>query len=74
MFQFGKPALGGADQVVDGRISRAHVLKDFFGGNAAVHHPDAFGLAVLRFDFLQEHSPRRLVGSVSRQHVVGKRE
>ena len=73
-FQFGEPAPRRADQVVHRRIGRAHAFEHFLGGNAAVHHPDPFRSSVLRFDLLQEHLERGLVGGVARQHFVGDGE
>ena len=72
--QFGEPPLGGSDQITDRRIGRAHLGQHRFGRNAAIHHPDAVGLAVLGLDLAQHGAQRGLVGSVSRQHLVAERE
>jgi hypothetical protein len=74
LFQFGEPTLGRTHQVINGRIARAHLREDVFGGNAAVHHPDLSCFPILRFDLLQEHLERGLVGGVSRQHFVSEGE
>jgi hypothetical protein len=33
-----------------------HLAQNILGGNAAIHHPDALRLAVLRLDLLQERA------------------
>jgi hypothetical protein len=53
LLQFGKPALGRADKIGDGRIGLTHLGEHFVGRNAAIHDPDAFGLAVLGRDLAQ---------------------
>ena len=73
-FQFGEPPLGRADQIGDRRIGRAHLGKHLLGRNAAIHHPDAVGLAVLGFDLAQDAAQRGLVGGVPRQHLVAERK
>jgi hypothetical protein len=45
-----QPVLGRADRILHRRIARAHLSEHSFGGDAAVHHLDAPGLAVLRLD------------------------
>lgn len=42
------------------------------GWPRAFHHPDTLGLAVLRFDLLQEFAQRGFVGDVAGQHFVGE--
>ncbi len=42
--------------------------------NAPVHHPDAFGPAVLRFDFPEKIRQRRLVAGVAGQDFIGHRK
>ena len=51
---------GRAHQIMDGRMAGAHLGKDFLGGDAPIHDPDAPGFAVLVFDLLQE-APKGLV-------------
>lgn len=53
-FVFFEPRLGRAHQIIDWRVARPHFREDVLGGDAAVHDPDPFGLAVLGFDFAQE--------------------
>ena len=48
--QFGKSALGRADEIRDGRIGLSHLGKDLVAWNAAIHDPDAIGLAILGLD------------------------
>ena len=69
-----KAPFGRAHQVVDRRLAPAHLLQHFFGRDAAVHQPDARGLAVARLDFLEEISQRGVVGRVAGEHLVGHRE
>lgn len=38
-----------------------HRAQDLLGGDAAIHHPDALRLAVLRLDLLQGRVQRRVV-------------
>ena len=52
----------------------AHLGENRLGRDAAIHHPDASGLAVLRLDLAEEAAQRRLVGGVAGQHFVGKRQ
>ena len=72
--EFGKLPLGGSHQIADGRIGSPHFGKRLFGGDAAVHHPDALGLAVLRFDLRKEGAQRRLVRGVAGENFVGERK
>ena len=74
LLQLAEPPFGRADQVVNGRIALPHLGEDFLGGNAAIHHPDALGFAVLRFNLLQKLPQRGLIGGVARQHFVGQRK
>jgi hypothetical protein len=53
LLQLTQPPLGRADQIADGRSGRSHRGEHLLGGNAAIHHPDAMGLAVLGFDLAQ---------------------
>jgi len=73
-FQFGQPSLGGADQITDLGIAAAEFFEHGFGGDAAVHHPDAFGLAVALLDQPQQVAQRGLVGGVAGEHLVGQRQ
>ena len=74
LLQFGKPALGGADEIGDGRIGLAHLGKHLLGRNAAIHDPDALGLAVLGLDLAQGAAQRLAIGRVPRQHLIGERK
>ncbi len=74
LLQFGKPSLGGTDEIGDGRIGLAHLGQHLIGRNAAIHDPDAVGLAVLGFNLAQGVAQRRAVGRVPRQHLIGERE
>ncbi len=51
-----------------------HLGQHLFGGDAAVHHPDALGLAVLRLDLRKEGAQGRLVRGVAGENVVGERK
>ena len=56
------------------RIAGAHLSERFLRGDAAIHDPDALGLAVLLFDLREEVLERGFVGGVAGQHFVGERE
>jgi hypothetical protein len=58
--------IGGSDC----RISASLLV----GRNAAIHHPDALGLAILVFDFLQEAAQRRVVGGIAGQDFIRQRK
>lgn len=68
--QLREPSLGRANEIVDRRIGLPHLRQHGFGGNAAIHHPDPPGFAVLRFDLLQKTAQCRAVG----KHLVGERK
>ncbi len=51
-----------------------HLGEHFVGRNAAIHHPNAIGLAVLGFDLAQGVAQRRAIGRVPRQHLIGERK
>lgn len=70
--ELAQPAFGRADEIAHRRIGGAHLRKNLFGGHAAIHQPDTLGLAVLGFDAFQKALPRRLVGGVARQHLIGQ--
>ena len=72
LFQLAQASLGRAHQVAHGRITRAHLLEHFLRRDAPFHDPDAFGLAVLRFELLEKLPQRRLVGGVAAEHFVGE--
>ena len=74
LLQLGQPPLGGADQIGNWRIGRTHLGQHLLGWNAAVHHPDAVGLAVLGLDLAQHVAQRGAVGGVARQHLVAERK
>src|SRR5271166_6052332 len=74
LFQLAEASLGGSHQIGDGRIGLPHFGQHLFGGDAAVHHPDALGLAVLRLDLRKEGAQRRLVGGVAGENFVGERK
>ena len=57
LLHLAEPPFGRADQIGDRRIGLAHLGEDIFGGDAAIHHPDALCLAVLRLDLLRAESP-----------------
>jgi hypothetical protein len=38
--------------------------------DAAIHHPDALGLAILVFDFLLEAAQGRVVGGIAGQNFI----
>jgi hypothetical protein len=65
---------GGADQIEDRRIGGTHLGQRLLGRDAAIHHPDALGLAVLGFDLAQHGAQRGFVGRISGQHLVGERK
>src|SRR6516164_2334381 len=44
ILQLGQPPLGGADQIGNWRIGRAHLGQHLLGWDAAVHHPDTVAL------------------------------
>ena len=74
LLQFGESALWRADQILNRRFRGTHLGQNLFGGNAAVHQPDALSLAILPLDAIQKILERRLVGGVARQHLVGQRQ
>ena len=74
LFQLGEPPFRRSDQIEDRRIGLTHLAQHLLGRDAAIHHPDAFRLAVLRLDLLQKAAQRRLVGGVSRQDLIGERK
>ena len=74
LLHFREPPLGRADQIGDRRIGLAHLAQHVLGRNAAVHHPDALRLAVLRLDLLEEAPQRGVVGGVAREHLIGQRQ
>ena len=74
LFQLAEASLGGSHQIGDGRIGLPHFGQHLFGGDAAVHHPDALGLAVLRLDLRKEGAQCRLVGGVTGSNFVGERK
>lgn len=51
-----------------------HLGKGFFGGDAAVHDPDALGFAILGFDFFEEVGEGGVVGGIAGEHFVGDGE
>jgi hypothetical protein len=51
-----------------------HLCQHLVGRNAAIHHPDALGLAVLVFNFLQEAAQRRVVGGIAGQNFIRQRK
>ena len=55
-------------------MAGAHLGKDFLGGDAPIHDPDAPGFAVLVLDLLQEAPKGGLLRRVARQHLVGHRK
>ena len=72
LLQLRQPPLGRAHQVA--RADAAHLGQAVLGGDAAVHHPDAVGLAVALLDAVQEAAQRGVVGGVARHHLVAQRE
>ena len=66
--------LRGADQILHRLVAAAHLCQHRLGGNAAVHHPDAARLAVLRLDPGQEGAQRPAVGGVAGQDLAGERQ
>jgi hypothetical protein len=73
-FQGGEPRLGRADHVWHRRIALTHFGQHFLGGNAAVHAPDAAGLAVLLFNLRQEGAQCGGVRRVADPHLIGQRK
>lgn len=71
-FEFAEPALRRADQIRHRRLARPHLGEHLLGRNAAIHHPNALGLAVLCFDLREKISERCLVRGVARQHLVSE--
>ena len=66
----------GSDQnaanTIDRRFGISHLGQHFLGRNAAIHHPRAFGLAILLFDLGQELPQCRLVRGVAVHDFVGQ--
>jgi len=56
----------------EGDCCLAHLPEGGFGGDAAVHEPDALGFAVLVLDRLEEAGQRGFVGGVAGHHFVGQ--
>ena len=74
LFQLAEASLRSSHQIGDRRIGLPHFGEHFFGGDAAVHHPDALRLAVLRLDLRKERAQRRLVRGIAGQNFVGERK
>ena len=51
-----------------------HGGEVLFGGDTAIHHPDALGLAILLLDGLKKRRQSGFVAGVSRHHLVGQRK
>ena len=59
-------------QILYRRVAAAHFRQHRFGGDAAIHHPDAPCATILLLDFGEEHPQRLAVGGVAGQHLVGQ--
>ena len=70
----GQPSFGRADQVLHRGIALTHLGEDLFGWDAAVHHPNAPRLAVLRLDLGEEAPQRLVVAGVAGHDLVGERQ
>src|SRR5215471_10049158 len=55
-------------------VAGAHLRQNFLCGNAAIHQPDALGLAVLALDAREKAAQCRAVTGVARHHFVGQRQ
>ncbi len=69
-----QPPLRRADEIAYRRRRGAHLRQRLLGWNAAIHHPDAVRLAVLRLDLGQKIRKGGLIAGVSGQHFVGQRK
>ena len=47
-----------------------HLGQDFFGRNAAIHHPHPLRLAIGVFDLVEETSQRGAIGCVAIHHFI----
>jgi hypothetical protein len=74
LFQFRQSSFGRADEVTDPGLALPQFGQHGFGGNAAVHHPDAFGVAVTFLNQLQHVPERGLVSGVAGEHFAGQRQ
>ena len=74
MLEAAQAALGRSHQILHRRVALAHLGEHGLGGDAAIHHPDAPRLAVLRLDLGQEAAQRGLVGGVAGHDLVGERQ
>ena len=74
LFQFRQPAFGRADEVTDLRLALPQFGQHGFGGNAPVHHPDAFGCAVALLNQFQHVPQRGFVGGIAGEHFIGQRQ
>jgi len=72
--KLGQPSFGRADQVLHRRTALTHLDEDLFGWDAAVHHPNAPRLAVLRLDLGQEAPQRLVVAGVAGHDLAGERQ
>jgi hypothetical protein len=65
---------GDAVEIKHRRIGGTHIGQRLFARNAAIHHPNALGLAVLGFDLAPHGARRGFVGRISGQNLAGARE
>ena len=70
--KLGEPSSRRANQIMDRRFGISHLGQHFLGRNAAIHHPRAFGLAVLLLDLGQKLLQCRLVRGVAVHDFVGQ--
>ncbi len=72
--QFAQPPLRRTDDIGDRWVARPHFSKDFLGGNAAIHYPDAFGFAILGLDLFEKGTQSGLIAGVAREHFISQRK
>ena len=74
LLQPGQAALWSSHQIAHRRIALAHLGQHRLARNAAIHHPDAPGLAVLRLDLAEKLPQRLVIRRVAGEHLVGQRQ
>src|SRR5271166_1001629 len=72
--QLAQSAFRRSHQIVNGRLTVAHLCEDFLGGHTTIHHPGSLGLTVLGFDLFEEIPQRRLITGITSQYLIGQRK
>src|SRR5208282_117391 len=72
--QLAQAAFGRSNQIVNRRLTVAHLCEHFLGGDTTVEHPGSLGLTVLGFDLFEEVPQRRLITGITSEHFIGQRK